>query len=65
MKISDMQGVREHTERAIVELHRSNERLVVRAFNECGNNYTDVDLLDILDWVNNLSPSSVQELFKR
>ncbi len=25
--------------------------LVVRAYNECGNNYTEVDVWDLLDWL--------------
>ncbi len=24
---------------------------MIRSFNECGNNYTDVDLRDVLDWI--------------
>jgi hypothetical protein len=24
---------------------------VIRAFNECGNNYTQVDLLDLIEWL--------------
>jgi hypothetical protein len=48
-KICDLEGVREYVEGATVELwrHPKNGRLVVRAWNECGNNYTDVDLFDL------------------
>lgn len=48
-----MDGVREHSEGSYpVELYREpdNGRLVVRAWNECGNNYTDVDLFDLIEW---------------
>jgi hypothetical protein len=26
-------------------------RLVIRAYNECGNNITEVDLWDLMDWL--------------
>ena len=50
-KIEVLPGVREWTEGASVEiwLNRGG-RYVVRAYNECGNNCTDIDLLDLLDW---------------
>lgn len=51
-KIAVMEGVREHTECEPVELWvNETGRVVIRSFNECGNNYTDVDLRDILDWI--------------
>ncbi len=31
-------------------------RLVIRAFNEGGYNCTDVDLLDVIDWVKQNKP---------
>jgi hypothetical protein len=36
-----------------VELWRSDRvgRLVIRAFNEGGNNFTDIDLLDLIQWL--------------
>jgi hypothetical protein len=53
LKITEMNGVREHSEGAPVELWRDNEtgRLVIRAYNECRNNSTQVDLWDLLDWL--------------
>jgi hypothetical protein len=51
-KIATLDGVQELTERAPVELWvNANGRLVVRAFNECGNNYTDVGLAALLTWL--------------
>lgn len=52
-KICEMAGVREYAEGDPVELWRDDAsgRLVIRARNECGNNSTYVDLLDLLDWV--------------
>jgi hypothetical protein len=57
-KISEMTGVREYMEGAPVELWRVGGRLVITAWNECGNNCTHVDLLDAIDWlhVNNADP---------
>jgi hypothetical protein len=48
-----MEGVREHGEGFPVELRRDprSGRLLIRAFNECGNNYTDVDLGDLVGWL--------------
>jgi hypothetical protein len=51
-KLCDMVGVREHSEGGLVELWRNkNGRLIIRAYNERGNNITDVDLWDLLDWL--------------
>lgn len=51
-KLAVLSGVREHVEHEPVELwlNRSG-RIVVRAFNECLNNYTDVDLADLVGWM--------------
>jgi len=50
-KITVMDGVREHTEREPVELWLNKDgRVVIRSYNEGGNNVTDVDLRDVLDW---------------
>jgi hypothetical protein len=45
-----MDGVREHGESYPVEIWRygKDRRLVVRALNQGGNNYTNVDLLDLI-----------------
>ena len=50
-KIATLSGVREYSEGYPVEVWlREDGRVVVRAFNECGNNRTDIDLLDLLAW---------------
>jgi hypothetical protein len=51
-KICEMQSVRELTEEYPVELWRNDKtgRLVVRAKNEGGNNVTEVDLLELIEW---------------
>jgi hypothetical protein len=48
-----MQGVREYTEEMEVTLKiwDANGRLIIHALNEAGYNCTEVDLLDLLDWV--------------
>ncbi len=48
-----MIGVREYNDGLYpVELTRSaSGRLVIRAYNECGNNCTDVDIWDLLNWL--------------
>jgi hypothetical protein len=48
-----MTGVREYGDGDPVELVRNQSvnRLVVRTHNECGCNVTEVDLLDLLDWL--------------
>ena len=53
VKISNMDSVLEYTEGLPVELwiNPKSYRLVIRAYNECGNNYTEVDLLSVLEWV--------------
>lgn len=51
-KIATLRGVREHNEHDDVELWlNADGRIVVRSYNECGNNYTDLDLRDLLDWL--------------
>jgi hypothetical protein len=50
-KLATLQGVREYCEDEAVELWLNETgRIVVRAYNECGNNYTEVDFRDLLDW---------------
>jgi len=48
--ICEMTGVREYVEGDPVELVRNQEngRLVVRAYNEGGNNFTEIDFWDLL-----------------
>jgi hypothetical protein len=43
--------VKEHGEGFPVKLDLRGDRIVVVALNECGNNSTEVDLLDLLDWL--------------
>jgi hypothetical protein len=44
--------VREYCEEMQVELRmRSNDRLVIRCYNECGNNITEMDLMDLLEYL--------------
>ena len=46
-----MAGVREYAEDMDVELMRTDDgRLAIQAYNECGFNITQVDLLDVLQW---------------
>jgi hypothetical protein len=50
-KMATLSEVREHAEGYPVELWAlSNGRTVIRAYNECGNNFTDVDLGDLISW---------------
>lgn len=52
IKLAELTGVREHTEGDAVELWMNQTgRIVIRAFNECHNNCTDVDLSDLLEWL--------------
>jgi hypothetical protein len=51
-KIVNLNTVREHNEGDPVELWFNRAgRIVVRAYNECHNNCTDVDLLDLSEWL--------------
>lgn len=51
-KIEVLSGVREYCEEMAVELWRlENGRLVVRAYNEAGHSGTEVDLLDLIEWL--------------
>ena len=52
-KVMILSGVREYTEGHPVQLGRRHDgRLTIIAYNECGNNYTEVDLLDVVNLVN-------------
>ena len=52
-----MQGVREYTEEYPVELIRTDlGRVVIQALNEGGYNITQVDLVDLLDWIKRNAP---------
>ena len=57
--IAVMDGVREYSDGLFpVELWRNAKtgRLVIRAYNERGNNITEVDLWDLLDWLQTGQP---------
>ena len=49
IKIATLPGVREYNEREPVELWFRGGRVILRAFNECHNNHTDVDLGDLIE----------------
>jgi hypothetical protein len=53
MKKVIMQGVREYCEdmEVTLQMQYKGTRLVINARNEGGYNSTEVDLLDLLDWV--------------
>jgi len=53
--VCEIESVREYIEGSTVQLVRRqpDRRLVIRAYNEGGNSYTDVDLFDLLDWLRN------------
>jgi hypothetical protein len=62
IKLAVLSGVREQNEHEPVELWLNESgRVVVRAFDECLNNYTDVDLADLLDWLRSGSASKALE----
>jgi hypothetical protein len=51
VKLATLPGVREYGDHEPVEIWlEENGRVVVRAYNECGNASTSVDLLDLLSW---------------
>jgi len=51
--VAELTGVREYVEGSPVELVRDQEngRLVIRAYNEGGNNFTEIDLYDLLAYL--------------
>lgn len=51
VKIADLGGVREYCEGEPVEIWSVGGRLVVRAYNEARFRGTDVDLLDLIEWL--------------
>lgn len=63
-KIATVPEIREYGEGDPVEIWIRDGRAVVRAYNECGNNYTDVDILDLFNWargVGNKLPAIAME----
>ena len=58
-KVATLAGVREYSEGDPVELWvNAAGRLIVRAYNECGYSFTDVDLLDLLAWAKTGKPEN-------
>lgn len=53
MKICELAGVREYTEEYSVSLWRDEERgrVVIRAYNEGRNNFVEIDLWDLVEWL--------------
>ncbi len=52
VRVATLPDVREWGERMPVEIWLNQRgRTVIRAWNECGKNSTDVDLFDLLAWV--------------
>ena len=51
--LAEMDGVREYIDGDPVEFVRrqQNGRLVIRAYNEGGNNHTDIDFMDLVEWL--------------
>jgi hypothetical protein len=51
IKLATMTGVKEYTDGDQVEIWLNDiGRVVIRAYNEGGNNYTEVDLVHVLEW---------------
>ena len=44
-------NIREYVEREPVEIKEKDGRLVIEALNEGGHNGTEVDLMDVIEWV--------------
>jgi hypothetical protein len=56
-KIATMQSVLELSEGDPVTLWDIGGKTVIRAYNDYGNNYTDIDLNDLIAWVSHNKPS--------
>ena len=56
-----MEGVKEYAEGMNVDLRKYNGRLVISAWNQCGNDGTDVDLIHVLEWVQKNMPELLKE----
>lgn len=52
-EICEIVGVREYVDGEALKLvpRQPDRRVVLRAFNEGGNSYTDVDLFDLIEWL--------------
>lgn len=40
----------------VVIIPTTSDRWVITAMNECGNNWVDIDLIDVVDWVKHNKP---------
>jgi len=54
-------NIREYAEEEEVIVTEHGDRLVVKSYNEGGYNCTEVDLLDIIDWVKANMPELLKE----
>jgi len=57
-----MEGVKEYDEEMDVRLSTRNGRLTIDARNEGGHNGTDVDLVQVLEWVHKNMPELITAL---
>lgn len=48
--------IREYAEEMAVTIISKNERIVIKALNEGGYNLTEVDLVDVIQWVKRNKP---------
>jgi hypothetical protein len=51
LKIAVLDGVCEHNEGYPVELWLEKNTFVLRAYNECGNNYVSIDFTSLIEWM--------------
>ena len=56
-------SIREYSDEMEVEVDReeNSNRWIVRAYNEGGYNRTEVDILDLVDWLRKNNPELLQE----
>lgn len=57
--------IQEYVEGFPVEILKLEDRFVIQALNEGGNNETIVDLLDVLEWVINNCPELISFVKKK
>lgn len=55
-----MNGVTEYNEGMEVSLSETDGKLVIKALNEAGYNSTEVDLLQLLEWVKTNRPDLIK-----
>lgn len=60
-------GIREYCENMTVSIiepntdHNDENRYIIVALNEAGHNSTNVDLLDVIEWVKKIKPELLQD----